>query len=210
VQIALMNVGIDRTTAAHAVIMVNSYAVHTVVFAHFLLPGDRLTARKLVGVLIAYGGVVILFAPGSTGTGGMLVGDLIIAASALLLAERTVFIAKTVQRVDPVRLMMYQSIIGAAGLFLLSLIWDVDRPTRWTTGLLLSILYQGALIGGFNFVLNAKLLQVYQPSAMATVALSTPIWGVLIAALIGHEGLSPELLLASTMVATGIGLTTWR
>lgn len=210
VQIALMNVGIDRTTAAHAVIMVNSYAVHTVVFAHFLLPGDRLTARKLVGVLIAYGGVVILFAPGSTGTGGMLVGDLIIAVSALLLAERTVFIAKTVQRVDPVRLMMYQSIIGAAGLFLLSLIWDVDRPTRWTTGLLLSILYQGALIGGFNFVLNAKLLQVYQPSAMATMALSTPIWGVLIAALIGHEGLSPGLLLASTMVATGIGLTTWR
>ena len=210
VQVALMNVGIDRTTAAHAVIMVNSYAVHTVVFAHFLLPGDRLTARKLVGVLVAYSGVVVLFAPGFTDAGGTLVGDLIISVSALLLAERTVFIAKTVQRVDPVRLMMYQSIIGAAGLFLVSLLWDVDRPTRWTTGLLLSILYQGALIGGFNFVLNAKLLQIYQPSAMATVALSTPIWGVLIAALIGHEGLSPGLLLASTMVATGIGLTTWR
>ncbi len=210
VQVALMNVGIDRTTAAHAVIMVNSYAVHTVVFAHFLLPGDRLTARKLVGVLVAYSGVVVLFAPGFTGAGGTLVGDLIISVSALLLAERTVFIAKTVQRVDPVRLMMYQSIIGAAGLFLVSLLWDVDRPTRWTVGLLLSILYQGALIGGFNFVLNAKLLQVYQPSAMATVALSTPIWGVLIAALIGHEGVSPEILLASIMVATGIGLTTWR
>ena len=204
VQVALMNVGIDRTTAAHAVIMVNSYAVHTVVFAHFLLPGDRLTARKLVGVLVAYSGVVVLFAPGFTDAGGTLVGDLIISVSALLLAERTVFIAKTVQRVDPVRLMMYQSIIGAAGLFLVSLLWDVDRPTRWTTGLLLSILYQGALIGGFNFVLNAKLLQIYQPSAMATVALSTPIWGVLIAALIGHEGVSPEILLASIMVATQV------
>jgi drug/metabolite transporter (DMT)-like permease len=210
VQIALMNVGIDRTTAAHAVIMVNSYAVHTVVFAHFLLPGDRLTARKLVGVLIAYSGVVILFAPGFTGMGETLVGDLIIAVSALVLAERTVFIAKTVQRVDPVRLMMYQSIIGAAGLLLMSLIWDVERPTRWTAGLLLSILYQGALIGGFNFVLNAKLLQIYQPSAMATVALSTPIWGVLIAAAIGREGLAPELVLASAMVAAGIGLTTRR
>jgi drug/metabolite transporter (DMT)-like permease len=210
VQIALMNVGIDRTTAAHAVIMVNSYAVHTVVFAHFLLPGDQLTARKLVGVLIAYGGVVILFAPGITDAGGTLMGDLIISGSALLLAERTVFIAKTVQTVDPVRLMMYQSIIGATGLFLMSLIWDVDRPTRWTTGLLLSILYQGALIGGFNFVLNAKLLQIYQPSAMATMALSTPIWGVLIAAAIGREGLAPALVLASAMVAAGIGLTTRR
>jgi drug/metabolite transporter (DMT)-like permease len=210
VQIALMNVGIDRTTAAHAVIMVNSYAVHTVVFAHFLLPGDRLSARKLVGVLIAYSGVVILFAPGFAGTGGTLLGDLIISVSALVLAERTVFIAKTVQRVDPVRLMMYQSIIGAAGLLLMSLMWDVDRPTRWTASLLLSILYQGALIGGFNFVLNAKLLRIYQPSAMATVALSTPIWGVLIAAVIAHEGLSTELLLASALVATGIGFTTWR
>jgi drug/metabolite transporter (DMT)-like permease len=210
VQIALMNVGIDRTTAAHAVIMVNSYAIHTVVLAHFLLPGDRLTARKLAGVLVAYGGVVILFAPGPTGSSETLVGDLFIAVSAILLGERTIFIAKTVQRMDPVRLMMYQSIIGATGLFLMSLAWDVDRPTRWTAGLVLSILYQGALIGGFNFVLNAKLLRIYQPSAMATVALSTPIWGVLIAAVIGHERLSPELLLASAMVATGIGLTTWR
>jgi len=210
VQIALMNVGIDRTTAAHGVIVLNSYAIHTVVFAHFLLPGDRLTGRKVVGVLVAYGGVVILFAPGFAGSQGTLVGDLIIAVSALLLAERTVFIAKIVQRVDPVRLMMYQSVIGGAGLFLMSLVWDVERPTRWTAGLLLSILYQGALIGGFNFVLNAKLLQIYHPSAMATMALSTPIWGVLIAAAIGREGLAPELVLASAMVAAGIGLTTRR
>ncbi len=210
VQIALMNVGIDRTTAAHGVIVPNSYAIHTVVFAHFLLPGDRLTGRKVVGVLVAYGGVVILFAPGFAGSRGTLVGDLIIAVSALLLAERTVFIAKIVQRVDPVRLMMYQSVIGGAGLFLMSLVWDMERPTRWTAGLLLSILYQGALIGGFNFVLNAKLLQIYHPSAMATMALSTPIWGVLIAAAIGREGLAPELVLASAMVAVGIGLTTRR
>ncbi len=210
VQIALMNVGIDRTTAAHGVIVLNSYAIHTVVFAHFLLPGDRLTGRKVVGVLVAYGGVVILFAPGFAGSQGTLVGDLIIAVSALLLAERTVFIAKIVQRVDPVRLMMYQSVIGGAGLFLMSLVWDMERPTRWTAGLLLSILYQGALIGGFNFVLNAKLLQIYHPSAMATMALSTPIWGVLIAAAIGREGLAPALVLASAMVAAGIGLTTRR
>lgn len=210
VQIALMNVGIDRTTAAHGVIVLNSYAIHTVVFAHFVLPGDRLTARKVVGVLVAYGGVIILFAPGVTGSSGTLVGDLIIAASALLLAERTVFIAKVVQRVDPVRLMMYQSVIGGAGVFVMSLVWDVERPTRWTVGLLLSILYQGALIGGFNFVLNAKLLQIYRPSAMATVALSTPIWGVLIAAAIGREGLAPELVLAAALVAAGIGLTTRR
>jgi drug/metabolite transporter (DMT)-like permease len=209
-QIALMNVGIDRTTAAHGVVVLNSYAVHTVVFAHFLIPGDRLTGRKLLGVLIAYGGVVLLFAPGLTTSRSTLIGDLIVALSALLLGERIVYIAKAVQRMDPVRLMMYQSIIGSAGLLALSLVWDVERPTRWTAGLLLSILYQGVIIGGFNFVINAQLLQIYRPSALATVALTTPIWGVLVAAAIGREELSAELLLSSLMVAAGIGLTLRR
>ena len=176
IQIALMNYGLERTTAAHGVIVLNSYAVHTVVFAHFMIPGDRLTPAKLAGVLIAYGGVIILFARSFSVSSSTLVGDLIVALSAVLLGERIVYIAKAVQRLDPVRLMLYQSIIGSVGFFLIGLATEADRPTRWTSGLILSIVFQGAIIGGFNFLLNAKLLQIYRPSALATVALTTPIW----------------------------------
>jgi len=135
------------------------------------------------------------------------VGDLIVAVSALLLGERTVYIAKTVQRVDPARLMLYQSVIGSVGFFLISLAVESGRPTRWTTALILSILFQGAVIGGFNFVMNARLLQIYRPSALATVALTTPIWGVLIAAAIAGEALVPELVLSTFLVVVGIALT---
>ena len=62
VQIGLMNVGIARTSAAHAAVLLNLYAVHTVVLAHFLIPGDRLTAPKLGGIVVAYVGIVLLFA----------------------------------------------------------------------------------------------------------------------------------------------------
>lgn len=206
-QIALMNLGLERTTAAHGVIVLNSYAIHTVVFAHFMIPGDQLTPRKLAGVLIAYGGVIILFARGVTTSSGTLAGDLIVALSAVLLGERTVYIAKTVRRVDPVRLMLYQSIIGSAGFFLISFAMEAGRPTRWTPALILSILFQGVVIGGFNFIMNAWLLKIHQPSALSTVALTTPIWGVLIAAAIGGEGLAPELILSTLLVVAGIALT---
>jgi drug/metabolite transporter (DMT)-like permease len=209
-QVALMNYGLERTTAAHGVIVLNSYAVHTVVFAHFLIPGDRLTPAKLAGVLLAYGGVILLFAGSFSMSSSTLVGDLIVAVSAVLLGERVVYIAKAVQRLDPVRLMLYQSIIGSVGFFLIGLAMETDRPTRWTTGLILSILFQGALIGGFNFLLNAKLLQIYLPSALATVALTTPIWGVLVAAIVGGEGLAPELLLSTLLVVAGIALAARR
>ena len=56
VQVALMNIGLARTTAAHASLLINSYAVHTVVLAHFFIPGDRLSAAKLGGILVAYAG----------------------------------------------------------------------------------------------------------------------------------------------------------
>ena len=210
IQIALMNYGLERTTAAHGVIVLNSYAVHTVVFAHFLIPGDRLTPAKLAGVLIAYGGVIILFARSFSTSSSTLAGDLIVALSAVLLGERVVYIAKAVQRLDPVRLMLFQSLIGSVGFFLIGLAMESDRPTRWTSGLVLSIVFQGALIGGFNFLLNAKLLQIYRPSALATVALTTPIWGVLVAAAIGREGLAPELLLSALLVVAGIALTARR
>src|SRR5207249_4364102 len=60
-QIGSMNVGTSLTSAAHSAILLNLYAVHTVVLAHFLIPGDRLTLRKLTGVLVAYAGIVLLF-----------------------------------------------------------------------------------------------------------------------------------------------------
>jgi len=210
VQIALMNSGLERTTASHGVIVLNSYAVHTVVFAHFLIPGDRLTPPKLAGVLIAYSGVIMLFAQSFSMSSSTLAGDLIVALSAVLLGERIVYIAKAVQRLDPVRLMLYQSIIGSVGFFLIGLATEADRPTRWTSGLFLSIVFQGAIIGGFNFLLNAKLLQIYRPSALATVALTTPIWGVLVAAAIGREALAPELLVSTLLVVAGIALTARR
>jgi len=209
-QIALMNEGLERTTAAHGVIVLNSYAVHTVVFAHFMIPGDRLTPRKLAGVLVAYSGVIILFARSFTASSSTLLGDLIVAVSALLLGERIVYIAKTVRRVDPARLMLYQSVIGSAGFFLISSAIESGRPTRWTATLALSIFFQGAVIGGFNFVMNARLLQVYRPSALATVALTTPVWGVLIAAGIAGEALAPDLVLSALLVVTGIALTMGR
>ena len=59
-QIGSMNVGTALTTAAHSAVLLNLYAVHTVVLAHFLIPGDRLTVSRALGVAVAYAGIVLL------------------------------------------------------------------------------------------------------------------------------------------------------
>src|SRR5947209_19897038 len=81
-QIGSMNVGTSLTSAAHSAILLNLYAVHTVVLAHFLIPGDRLTLRKLTGVLVAYAGIVLLFVHQIGGAAPTLLGDAIMVVSA--------------------------------------------------------------------------------------------------------------------------------
>ncbi len=205
-QIATMNIGTDMTSAAHSAIILNLYAVHFVVLAHFMIPGDRLTLRRLGGVLIAYSGIVILFARQALAGSATLAGDALMFVSALLLAERTVYLARAVQRLDPVKLLLSQAVVGTA-LFLVASGLAEWTPTRWTPRLVGVIVFQGAVVAGFNFIVNLALLKRYRPSALAGFFLTQPVFGVLVAALVTGDRLTPDLLLASGAVAIGIGLT---
>jgi drug/metabolite transporter (DMT)-like permease len=204
-QIGSMNIGTGLTTAAHAAILLNLYAVHTVVLAHFLIPGDRLTLSRLAGVLVAYGGIVLLFA-GETPVGASLLGDALVFVSALLLAERQIYLARAVQRLDPVKLLLAQATVGTAVFVTLSALLEPEA-TRWTPRLGASLAYQGALVAGFCFVINLWLLRRYRPSALAALFLTQPIFGVAIAALVAGDPLTLQLLVAGLAVALGIGLT---
>jgi len=206
-QIGLMNVGTGLTSAAHAAIILNCYVVHTVVLGHFLLPGDRLTPRRLAGVLTGYTGVVLLFVREAGAGSPTLAGDLIMFVSAFLLAERTVYLARAVQRLEPLPVLVWQAGIGVAAFLLISELTEAGVPTRWTLRLGVSIAYQALVVAGFNFVANLWLLKRYRPSTLATIFLTQPIFGVLAAALFTGDRLTADLLAACAAVAAGMGLT---
>jgi drug/metabolite transporter (DMT)-like permease len=200
------NVGTWLTSAAHASVLLNLYAVHTVVLAHFLIPGDRLSLRKLVGVLVAYSGIVLLGARQIAHGSPTLLGDVIVTAAGVLLAERTIYLARAVQRLDPVKLLLTQAIVGTALFVVVSALVE-PAPTRWSWRLAASVGYQGVLISGFNFVVNLALLRRYRPSALSAFFLTQPIFGVIAAALVAGDPLTADLLIACAAVAVGIGLT---
>jgi drug/metabolite transporter (DMT)-like permease len=206
VQMAATNVGTWLTSAAHASILINLYAVHTVVLAHFLIPGDRLTARKLAGVLVAYAGTVLLGVRQVTHGAPTLVGDVVVTVAGVLLAERTIYLARAVQRLDPVKLLLTQAIVGTAVFVVVSALVE-PAPTRWTMRLAGSVAYQGVLISGFNFVVNLALLRRYRPSALSAFFLTQPIFGVIAAALVAGDPITADLVIACVAVAVGIGLT---
>jgi len=141
------------------------------------------------------------------GTGpSSLLGDGIMFVSAFLLAERTVYLARVVRSLDPVKLLLAQAALGSA-VFIVASALTEHAPTGWTLRLAGALAYQGVLIAGFNFVANLWLLRRYRPSSLAGFFLTQPIFGVVIAALVAGDRLTSDLVLACVAVAVGIGLT---
>ena len=60
-QIGLMHYGADFTSPAYATVLMNSNPVFANFFAHFVVPGDRLSKRRLLGLAIAFAGVCVVF-----------------------------------------------------------------------------------------------------------------------------------------------------
>jgi drug/metabolite transporter (DMT)-like permease len=212
-QLGLLNVGTWLSTAGHASVVLNVYPVHIVVIAHFLVPGDRLTAAKLGGVALGYGGILLLFGDQllSVGAGDsrMLAGDAVLSASALLLALRQVILNRQLQFIHPLKPLLAQVVIGTPLFVLLSLALE-PQTFHPTARLAASLFYQGVIIAGFNFIANMFLLKHYRPSALAAFSLTTPLFGVVATAIVLREPIGWTLGLSALLVAGGVALANLR
>ena len=210
-QLGLLNVGVWLSTAGHASVLLNAYPVYIVLLAHFLVPGDRMTAATLGGVVLGFGGIMMLFAdqllaprdPGST----VFTGDVVLSASAILLALRQVILNRQLQRIHPVKPLLAQVVVGIP-LFLLLSCGLESALTVVTWRLAASLFYQGAVIAGFNFIANMSLLKTYRPSSLAAFNLTTPLFGVLATALVIGEPIGWRLAASALLVAGGIAFAT--
>ncbi len=60
VQLSLFYLGISKTNASRAVLLVNLQPFFTLFLAHYFIPGDRITKRKALGILMGFTGVAFV------------------------------------------------------------------------------------------------------------------------------------------------------
>jgi drug/metabolite transporter (DMT)-like permease len=201
-ELATMNIGLEKTTASHAAVVLASYSVWMAVFAHFQIPGDRLTRRKLLAVLVSYSGIVVIFVQGFTISTDLLVGDLLMLASALVLAEDQVYSARVAGHIDIARLVLARFALGLAVFVPASALLEHDAWS-WTPRLGASLFYQGVVIAGFGFIGNQWLLKHYLPSQIAVLALIGPVASILLAWALLGETPAPLIWLGTGLVTAG-------
>lgn len=203
VQLAFMNIGQDFTSAGHAVIVTTTFPLWTAVFAHFFVPGDRMSRQRSLGILVAYGGVVAVFYRSLSLGNDFIIGDLLLLGSAILLGARQVYISQTAQGVPQHKLLLSQSVFGITSFVAASLIFESGDSWELTLRLSFALLYTGVLIAGFGFLGQTWLLKNYLPSRVTVISLSQPIFGVLFSWWILGESIGAELYAGAALVVVG-------
>ncbi|HIK89575.1 MAG TPA: DMT family transporter [Dehalococcoidia bacterium] len=211
VQLAFMNVGQDYTTAGHAVVVTTTFPLWTGVFAHFFVPGDRMSRSRTLGTLVAYSGIVAVFYKGfADSSSDFLIGDLLLLGSAILLGGRQVFLSQLGQGIAQHKLLMAQSVFGIVIFVIASLIFESNEAFNVTGRLVIALFYTGVLIAGLGFIGQTWLLKRYLPSRVTVISLSQPIFGVLLSWWILGESIGGELYVGAVLVVVGSALAQRR
>ena len=211
VQIYLMNAGIHHTLAGRSTIFISTHPFFIALFAHILLPGDRLSPLKIVGMTLSFLGVILIFAESLVmGDYQYLLGDLMVLTSGLLLGLRIVYTKRLTQGIHPGKLLLWQAALSIPAFLLLSLIFEGDYSYQLKTEVVLGILYQGLVIAGFGFMIHTILLQRYVASKLGVFHFATPLFGVVFSNILLGEAISIGLIGSMILVAAGITIVNYE
>lgn len=210
-QITSFTFGAAWTSSSHASLFVNTFVFWVVGLEQIFLRADRLTTGKLGGLLIAAIGVGALLWPASANPVAQsdppsVIGDAMLLFSAFLLGVKFVYTKFALRVIGPTELIFWHDVVAVGQFAVAALIWERPDFSRVTVPAAIGLIYQGVLVGGVCFALQAQLLRHYSASRIAVFSFLTPLVGMLLGTLLRGDQLSISLLIGGIAVATGIYL----
>ncbi len=210
VQISLFNVGIWLSSSSHATMLINTFIFWVVALEHFVTRTDRLTTRRVTGLVIAAAGTMVVFFSAGTMVDETsrdppsLAGDAILLCSALLLGIKIVYIKEALRTVESGKLIFWHDVIGVGLFAAYSFALEETTITDFDTPAILGLVYQGVLVAGFCFAVQTHLLRRHSASQISVFSFSTPLFGVALSYLFRGDRISSWVLLSAACVAVGI------
>ena len=201
VQLLFLNYGISKTTVASSVILNSTYPIWVIILGPIFIKSDKFTFLKFTGVVIAYCGIVVTYFD-SLDNNSYILGNSLCLISGFLLGVRTIYLAKNSDSIAPMKLLMAQAVFGTVIFLVLSLLIETDLY-KFSMILVWSIIYQGVVVAGFNFIANIWLLKNYKPSQVTVIHLSQPIFGIVIGWVVLNESIGWAVILGSFLVILG-------
>ena len=200
-------IALDLTTVSRASVIFYTMPLWLALAGHFFLPGERMNWVKVLGLCLAFGGVVIAILFRSDGSGqASLAGDICalfgaFGWAAIAFASRTA----RLRGVSPDMQVLWQVAVSAPIFLAIApffgpLIRDFAPIHLW------GLAFQIVIMVTLGFAFWFWLLSIYPAASVAAFSFLAPVFGVLFGWLFLNETLGIPILTALLLVSVGIVL----
>lgn len=204
VEFLFLYIGLEHTTVARNTLLVNAMPFWMLLGGHFLL-GEHMTTRKVFGLVLAFAGLIVVFADKlGAYEQSMLLGDLLSLGAGVAWAVTNILIKRSKLTTVPAEKLLLYQLAGAAAVGLLFLPFSGPPVRVFALVPTLALLFQAVFIVAFTYVLWFWMLGRYPASSLSSFAFLTPVFGVLCGALFLGEPLSAGIFAALVLIVAGL------
>ncbi|MEO0765147.1 MAG: DMT family transporter [Pseudomonadota bacterium] len=200
---------LDLTTVSRASILFYAMPIWLALASHVLLPGERLSPLRVLGMALAMGGVVLAVSDRGGGQASVM-GDVLAIGAGMCWAGIALCVRITpLSAVPAAQQLLWQLLISAPLLLVASLFFGElvrDLQPLHVAGLA----YQIIAIASFGFLFWFWLLKIYPASGVASFSFLSPVFSVLLGWLILGEQIGLSIWAALALVALGLVLINRR
>jgi drug/metabolite transporter (DMT)-like permease len=181
-------------------------------FAHFSLPNEPLTLRTLAAAALGLAGVALIEGPTvlrafGAEPGGLIRGGALVFGSAIVAAVANIIVKKHLGRVEPVRNVWAQTLVGSAFLLAMAALLERGAPARWTPQAFGALAYLTVFGTALTFVGLFWLIKRVPVSIIGTIPLVDTLIAVVLGAIVLGEKLPARTLAGGALILTGVFLT---
>ncbi|MDU8911501.1 DMT family transporter [Aestuariicoccus sp. MJ-SS9] len=210
IEFVFLFIALDLSTVSRVSILFYSMPVWLALIAHVVLPGETLSRRRVLGLVLAMAGVAWALAdPESRGAGDWR-GDALALAAAFAWCGIALTVRVTkVSTLQPESQLFWQLSVSAVGLCALAplfgpLMREVAAVHLWGLG------YQALFVASLGFLFWLRLMSIYPASDIAAFSFLSPVLSVLMGWALLGEPLGPGVIGGLGLVAVGIVLINRR
>lgn len=204
VQLSLYFLGISKINASRGILLVNIQPFLVLLMAHFFIPGDRISLRKLLGILLGFTGVVFVLLDKKGVFGAFDSGDQYVLFASFLWACSVVYVKRIIEIIKPYLIVLYSMLFALPLFFIEGFLFDSAMIFHLDKTVVTALLYQGLVTASAGFVVWNYMLKKYGAVALNSFVFIMPVSGVLAGGFLLGEAITANIILSMICIVLGI------
>lgn len=206
----LISWGEKSIDSAVASILDATVPLFTILMAHFLLPDDKMTWPKVLGLIVGFAGIIVLMSKDLDVSSNSVLGQLAVVIASLFYAISSIYARKVTEDTPGILRSAIPLVSAFATTGIGALIFEspVHIPTLGITWV--ALLFLGVFGSGLAFVMAYYLIHEIGPTRTTMVTYLFPLGGVILGVAVLNERLTWEVIAGAALIIASLGVANWE